>query len=1156
MDVNVNETAIVSGADVYVLGRKGKDGREWEINQETQTWRYKDEGGDWIVTDERAIPVSVKTVSMNDSGHLLVTNTEDETFDVGYVRGPEGPPMRYEDLTNAQKDELAQHVTLQGGRIKAVDPGALPAGPVGQTRYMEVTAVGTWTFGGVDIGSNADGYETTFWWDGTAWSNNGSVKVKGDKGDNGQGFLPYYSEEILKPDFTGFVYNAQVRDDNNVIYISKVDNNTFPLNDATKWDIASGIDDNYINIINATTDKYDVVSITAKHFKSPDFGKKYMLEPEFEGVDLVGKSVRSVKIIGKNKLSNKTTDWEIGTFNASGETSSSTNRLRLKVINPILPSTTYVFNRQADYVVLYDSLGNPTRALKDNISFTTTANEVGFRVAFWITGETGAPNPQIIEDLKIQMEIGATPSIYERYSERVINYKSNSLKKIGSYADRIIGSNLHRKIATGNNSVVINGNNVTFGPSLYYTDTARLRAVTTAFFTDNNILTGRDGAGFGVSNEGNFPIITSPTEDIMSISLDGASLYVKVPKAKIADTTNTTAKNYMNANPITLSYVYANERVENVLNKAIYIPKGATVIVDADFDEYKLHWKEVNASSNNNIDTSYYATIADRDNLQAQINALVLSSGSSNPEVAQARVNLFGQSFATLNERLNEMQKKSFVTPYNFGAVGDGVTDDTNAVMQMGEFAHANRMVMLIPRGIFLCRRTLYVSDGMTVLGEKGGILKKNAAVTQLLTVGITTGQTVIPVPDGSKFVVGQDVMIAPSDELQFNSNPSRITDIDGDNITIVGYRTPGVEFSYASNVVISSTFPQIAYKSTDVVGLKGYDITIDNVTFDGNKQVGEPKNYPLANIHFDPHTSGRLWVVNNTILNSASDGISIQSSEESFVLYNRVNNTEGNGMHIGFTITRTLVLGNMVNNAKNRGLFWCYNVDDTIVLGNFFTNCWKGCAGIESEEGHFIISANIFNNNTLYDVEIYTDIKGNGFVTGNIFKNNNGSSVYVRLCRDLTISNNMFAKCKGKAIELRGVSNNTVAYNNIYDHEGANAIHMINDAGFCTKNRVNNNFVQGCTSYPILLQGVKDSQFVMNTTDTAFTHSVNMLGTNDNVKFIYNEFDKPIIKLGTRIYEKKAEAILDSVTSEFVQVDTSVANGVVSFESSTTDFS
>ena len=50
---------------------------------------------------------------------------------------------------------------------------------------MVVTGVGAYTYGGTTIGTNADGYQTTFWWDGTAWSNNGSVKVKGELDVNG-----------------------------------------------------------------------------------------------------------------------------------------------------------------------------------------------------------------------------------------------------------------------------------------------------------------------------------------------------------------------------------------------------------------------------------------------------------------------------------------------------------------------------------------------------------------------------------------------------------------------------------------------------------------------------------------------------------------------------------------------------------------------------------------------------------------------------------------------------------------------------------------------------------------------------------------------------------------------------------------------------------
>src|SRR5690606_4998952 len=82
-------------------------------------------------------------------------------------------------------DQAKQYLTIEGQRIPSVPAGVLPAGPAGQTRYMEVTAVGTWTYGGSPVGSNAEGFKTTFWWTGSTVVDNESVKVKGDPGANG-----------------------------------------------------------------------------------------------------------------------------------------------------------------------------------------------------------------------------------------------------------------------------------------------------------------------------------------------------------------------------------------------------------------------------------------------------------------------------------------------------------------------------------------------------------------------------------------------------------------------------------------------------------------------------------------------------------------------------------------------------------------------------------------------------------------------------------------------------------------------------------------------------------------------------------------------------------------------------------------------------------
>ena len=58
-----------------------------------------------------------------------------------------------------------------------------------------------------------------------------------------------------------------------------------------------------------------------------------------------------------------------------------------------------------------------------------------------------------------------------------------------------------------------------------------------------------------------------------------------------------------------------------------------------------------------------------------------------------------------------------------FGAIGDGVTDDTDAIQEAITFGSRTGMPILVPKGVFVCNG-LRVSDGLTLTGVCGSVLK------------------------------------------------------------------------------------------------------------------------------------------------------------------------------------------------------------------------------------------------------------------------------------------------------------------------------------------------------------------------------------------------------------------------------------------------
>lgn len=118
-----------------------------------------------------------------------------------FVVNDDGTPLNFKigDGTKAFRD-LPNWIDFSNAqRVSSVAPGVLPAGPAEETKYMEVTAIGTYTYGGNTLATiTEDGYKATFWWTGTEWISNGVVRVKGEPGETPTGTDTLEQELIPK----------------------------------------------------------------------------------------------------------------------------------------------------------------------------------------------------------------------------------------------------------------------------------------------------------------------------------------------------------------------------------------------------------------------------------------------------------------------------------------------------------------------------------------------------------------------------------------------------------------------------------------------------------------------------------------------------------------------------------------------------------------------------------------------------------------------------------------------------------------------------------------------------------------------------------------------------------------------------------------------
>lgn len=413
------------------------------------------------------------------------------------------------------------------------------------------------------------------------------------------------------------------------------------------------------------------------------------------------------------------------------------------------------------------------------------------------------------------------------------------------------------------------------------------------------------------------------------------------------------------------------------------------------------------------------------------------------------------------------------------GARGNGVDDDTEAIEAAVRAAVDGSGIVSFPRGVYRISRGIYLTSALRITGAPGAVIQKVPAVTQAVTQTVEAGDTTVHVADVEGFRVGQDFYLWDGEGSSFTGTVGRILEIDADAKRIVfeAYKSEGARRAYPLEKapVFSSTFSML---TTNSERNPAVNLTIEGLILDAQAQPDEPSGYPLSPIHIDPPRAGRdqrqIFIRHNHVMNSASDGISVQAAGEVTIEHNRVSDCRAHGIHVGFTIDRVAVNDNFIENCGASAIYWCYGINEMIVTRNFIRNCRIGCGGIDGYSQNSVIAHNSFNG-----ANTGIQMSGSGgsrtVIQGNVFQNGKGQDIDVYVSRFVTIGENTFSQGRHEGISVRGSSFVSVVNNQFYDFAGDYAIRLWRQPGGpqrrATDSRIAGNIIKGGNRAAISLE-------------------------------------------------------------------------------------
>lgn len=418
---------------------------------------------------------------------------------------------------------------------------------------------------------------------------------------------------------------------------------------------------------------------------------------------------------------------------------------------------------------------------------------------------------------------------------------------------------------------------------------------------------------------------------------------------------------------------------------------------------------------------------------------LEISGGDASATVATAAGSTMARTLAA--------RAADVVNVKDFGAVGNGATDDTAAVQAALNIGSNG---VYFPSGNYLVSsvsaksNTLIYGDGkasqltasgtgniLVISGVSGGAQIENVTVQNLSFLGLNNMSAG---PLGCGIIVLHAVNVTV-DQCYFDSFGPGVADTATGGAALCFY-TNCVDVTASNNTVVNGT----GYlNGTDIAmySAAGYGIVTGNRTYSTNSQ----------GIYTNAASKvGRMIITNNISKNHTRHGIEpvyagTTEKIDSIVANNICENCSSTGIYVNTEADGVVIANNIIESCSGGGPNG-YTLDGgismlgdgvKICVGNYINNSGKTTSGVTRTIDPPTA------NNPLNVVAIRASSGNGGVISNNIIKGSTGNGIEITIAIDnQIISNNQIAGCVNAGIYISAVNNGglSIIDANVIDEE------------------------------------------------------------------------------------------------------------------------